>query len=93
MVYQAKLEELEQHVGILGNSPDPHFTSMKNMAPGTISALGTNNMHSNDGLWDAHQTEDPMDRKDKSKMHSMNNSDHNINLRGGSSMDDFVKQK
>jgi hypothetical protein len=32
-------------------------------------------------------------RKEKSKLHSLNNSDHNINLRGGSSMDDFVKQK
>ena len=31
--------------------------------------------------------------KDKSKLHSLNNSDHNINLRGGSSMDDFVKKK
>ena len=25
-VYQAKIEELEQHVGILSNSNDPHFT-------------------------------------------------------------------
>mmetsp|Transcript_35356 Transcript_35356/g.54117 ORF Transcript_35356/g.54117 Transcript_35356/m.54117 type:complete len:110 (+) Transcript_35356:107-436(+) len=24
-VYQAKIEELEQHVGIIGNSPDPYF--------------------------------------------------------------------
>ena len=27
-IFQAKIEELEQHVGILANSPDPHFTSM-----------------------------------------------------------------
>ena len=52
-VYQAKVEELEQHVGIIGNSPDLHFTSMKNIGDATIfSAVFTQNMGSNEGLWD-----------------------------------------
>lgn len=25
IVYQSKIDELEQHVGIIGNSPDPYF--------------------------------------------------------------------
>ena len=25
-VYQAKIDELEQHVGMISNSPDPYFT-------------------------------------------------------------------
>ena len=95
VVYQAKIEELEQHVGILGNSPDPHFTSMQNLGHITASNGNTNHIVTNDGLWDDQQTADGpiLVLKDVSKMASQNNSVHNLNLRGGSSMDDFVKNK
>jgi hypothetical protein len=81
----------------LANSPDPHFTSMYNLAPQTQSGLYTNNFKSNDGLWDAAENQ----------IHNQNvmvvegnlgkallspgaiNSDQNI--RGGSSMDHLVQ--
>ena len=36
-VYQAKIEELEQHVGILANSPDPHFQTSPLHAINTVT--------------------------------------------------------
>jgi len=36
-VYQAKIEELEQHVGILANSPDPHFQTSPMHAINTVT--------------------------------------------------------
>lgn len=90
-IYQAKVEELEQHVGILGNSPDPHFTSMQYLGPVTISAAYTQNMASNEGLWDEQPVGPIRVEKEMTKRNSqINNSD--VNLRGGSSMDEFIKK-
>ena len=71
-VYQAKIEELEQHVGILGNSPDPHFTSMQNLAPATQSAIYTHDAGSGEGAWDEQPTtSDPIKvQRDVTKLRS-----------------------
>ncbi len=86
-VYQAKIEELEQHVGIIGNSPDPYFTigspnaynnKSKGMSeedadrqPADISALG--GMKSGEGLWDPEDVQKGLDLTSNNKVGVMSN--------------------
>mmetsp|Transcript_8522 Transcript_8522/g.14365 ORF Transcript_8522/g.14365 Transcript_8522/m.14365 type:complete len:149 (-) Transcript_8522:564-1010(-) len=39
-VYQAKIEELEQHVGIISNSQDPYFSNLPIPAADTAKSIG-----------------------------------------------------
>jgi len=90
---------LEQHVGILGNSPDPHFVSDVNLANPTQYGQYTNNFRSGEGLWEGNENQ--MNGQNNVMVIEGNlgkavlspgaiNSDQNI--RAGSSMDVLVNE-
>jgi len=85
-VYQAKIEELEQHVGIIGNSPDPHFSAAGSAylfksrvvsdedvdrPPVDVSAMGR--VKSGEGLWDGDDVHKGLDLTSNNKVGMMSN--------------------
>ena len=89
-IFTAKIEELEQHVGILANSPDPNFTTNAPIVEEAPEFIDQHEASYNAAAQDLDQSRP--DLNDINKPNAINNLS-GVNLRGNSSMDEYGKRK